>query len=75
MSLPATGLVHGNTITLDAPVPPLEGKRVRVEIEPIDGVDVTVAADVLASAWDRWVASGPQGPIEDDDSDFPDATR
>jgi hypothetical protein len=30
MANPAsTGVLHGNTITLDGPVPPLEGQRVR----------------------------------------------
>lgn len=28
-----TGWIHGTTITLDAPIPPLEGKRVLLRIE------------------------------------------
>ena len=31
-----TGVLHGNTITLDSPVPPLDGRRVRVIIAPED---------------------------------------
>jgi hypothetical protein len=30
MATEVTGTVHGSTITLDAPVPPLDGRRVRV---------------------------------------------
>jgi len=31
-----TGLLKGTTITLDAPVPPLDGQRVRVVISSAD---------------------------------------
>ena len=67
-----TGVVHGNAVLLDDPVPPLEGRRVRVELEAIDG-EVTPTDEALRGAWQAWVASGPQGPL-DDDTDFPDAT-
>jgi hypothetical protein len=67
----ATGILHGNTITLDAPVPPLEGQRVRVLIA-LDDQDLVLAEDEQARAWDEWARRGPQGPIEDDDEpEFP----
>jgi hypothetical protein len=67
----STGVLHGNTITLDAPVPPLEGQRVRVLIAPVDD-DLQLTADQQAAAWSRWIESGPQGPIEnDEDPEFP----
>lgn len=66
-----TGLLQGNTITLDTPVPPLDGRRVRVIIAPADE-DAALSADEQARCWDEWVRKGPQGPIEDDDEpEFP----
>jgi hypothetical protein len=60
------GTVQGNTITLDTAVPPLEGRRVRVLIEPIEeGVGLT--PETQAQLWKTWIESGPQGPIEDED--------
>jgi hypothetical protein len=71
MSSAATGILHGNTITLDGPVPPLEGQRVRVVIALADE-DVQVAPAEQAKAWSKWIAGGPQGPIEDDsEPEFP----
>jgi hypothetical protein len=58
-----TGLVHGQTIELDERVPELEGKRVRVLVEPAE--DSAAGADG-ATVWQEWVERGPQGPIEDD---------
>lgn len=66
-----TGLLRGNTITLDAPVPPLDGRRVRVIIAPADE-DVQLTAEEQAQWWDEWVKKGPQGPIEDEEEpEFP----
>jgi hypothetical protein len=67
----ATGVLHGNTITLDAPVPPLEGQRVRVIIVPADEEGEMASAE-QARFWEDWVLRGPQGPIEDEDEpEFP----
>jgi len=67
----SNGILHGTTITLDSPVPPLDGKRVRVLLALADD-DATLAAEQQAEVWNRWVAHGPQGPIEDDqDPEFP----
>ncbi|HKQ69721.1 MAG TPA: hypothetical protein VJT73_10300 [Polyangiaceae bacterium] len=66
---PITGVLHGSTITLDAPVPPLDGHRVRVTVEADeDGIDLPPADNVALLR--EWAAYGPQGPLEDDD-DFP----
>ena len=46
----STGVLHGNTITLDAPVPPLEGQRVRVLIALADD-DVQLRPEQQAEAW------------------------
>jgi len=66
-----TGVLHGNTITLDAPVPPLDGRRVRVILAPEER-DIVLAQDEQTRLWSEWVQHGPQGPIEDDgDPEFP----
>jgi len=66
------GTLHGNTITLDSVVPPLEGRRVRVVIEPLDEGEVTLTPNQQAQLWRTWVEHGPQGPIdEDDEPEFP----
>jgi hypothetical protein len=67
----ATGVLRGNTITLDAPVPPLEGRRVRVIIVP-DDAELVLSGDEQARLWNEWAKHGNQGPIEDDDDpEFP----
>jgi hypothetical protein len=59
-----TGRVHGNTITLDAPVPPFEGMRVLVRIETVQvDADATLPREVHARLWQEWIEIGPQGPI------------
>ena len=63
MTAPLKGLVQGRTVVLDEAIPPLEGKRVRVVLEPVDEPDLTSASN--AEAWRQWLAHGPQGPIED----------
>ncbi|MEO8185698.1 MAG: hypothetical protein ABI895_43390 [Deltaproteobacteria bacterium] len=66
-----TGVLHGNTITLDAPVPRLDGRRVRVILAPEDR-DVLLGVDEQARLWTEWVQRGPQGPIEDEgEPEFP----
>jgi hypothetical protein len=71
MANAARGVLNGATITLDAPVPPLDGQRVRVVIEPeTENHDLTPAEN--AALLREWAKHGPQGPI-DDDEDFPEA--
>jgi hypothetical protein len=66
----ATGTLHGNTITLDEPVPVLEGKRVRLLIEPED--ERLLSPQEQSESWALWVQRGPQGPIADDaEPEFP----
>jgi len=59
------GTVHGTTITLDTAVPPLEGKRVLVLIEPIEESERELSRETQAHLWQAWIKDGPQGPIED----------
>ena len=66
------GTLHGNVITLDSEVPPLEGKRVHVVIEPLEEGAAELSAEAQAELWKTWVERGPQGPIEDEgEPDFP----
>jgi len=70
-SAAVTGILHGNTITLDGPVPPLEGQRVRIVIALMDE-EVELAPGEQAKAWKEWITDGPKGPIEDDgEPEFP----
>lgn len=66
-----SGVLEGTRITLDGPVPPLDGRRVRVVIAPEDD-DRELSSDDQSRIWREWVERGPQGPIEDDgEQDFP----
>lgn len=66
------GTLYGNTITLDSAVPPLEGRRVRVVIEPLDEGEVILSPNQQAQLWQAWVERGPQGPIDEDEApEFP----
>jgi hypothetical protein len=66
------GVVSGRTITLDADVPPLEGKRVRVLIETAEDSDLKIQPDEQARLWQQWMSQGPQGPLgEEDLADLP----
>ena len=70
-SAAATGVAHGNTITLDAPVPPLEGRRVRLTIE-LENDEVQLSHEQQGDAWATWIERGPSGPIDDDgEPEFP----
>jgi hypothetical protein len=75
MTTAIRGILNGVTLTLDVPVPPLDGKRVQVIIEPAE-TEPSEARDLTSienTAFLReWARRGPQGPIDDDD-DFPDA--
>lgn len=63
------GLLHGNTITLEETVPPLEGQRVHVLIEPIE--ETLLSAQEQAKLWRQWAERGPQGPISVDHAELP----
>ncbi|HEY3569988.1 MAG TPA: hypothetical protein VGP73_18785 [Thermoanaerobaculia bacterium] len=69
MTASLKGLLHGNTITLEATVPPLEGQRVHVLIEPIE--ETTLSAQEQAELWRQWAERGPQGPISIEDAELP----
>ena len=73
MSTEVTGVVHGNTITLDRAVPPLEGRHVRVSLVPADAVPAELPTEDQRCLLLEWVARVPQGPIEGDEP-WPDET-
>lgn len=67
-----TGWVHGNTITLETMTPPLEGKRVRISIEPAEDSEAVIQPEEQARLWQEWVEHGPHGPVElDEEPDLP----
>ena len=65
MAAALKGRVLGKTIVLDDSVPPLDGRRVLVVLEPAEEPEIDQAQNL--EVWKAWAASGPQGPIEDDD--------
>jgi len=68
----ATGMLHGSTIELDTPVPPLEGRRVRVLLESAEPTDANLSADDQTRLWHEWETQGPQGAIDgDEEVEFP----
>ena len=65
-----TGLLRGATIELENAVPEMDGKRVRVVLEPVE--DQRLSAQQQHEFWQAWVERGPEGPIEDAiDTDIP----
>jgi hypothetical protein len=60
------GVLRGNLITLDTPIPVLEGRRVLVSVEPAVDDEPAVSAALQAQEWREWVESGPQGPLNDE---------
>ncbi|HEX4963734.1 MAG TPA: hypothetical protein VF173_23105 [Thermoanaerobaculia bacterium] len=67
-----TGWIHGNTITLETMTPPLEGKRVRIRIEPAEDSEAEIRPEEQAQLWQEWVAQGPQGPVDlEEEPDLP----
>ena len=72
MGAEVTGTVHGKTITLDEPVPPLEGRRVRVSLEPLaHPTEDTLDAEEQVRLLREWASTGPQGPLDAED-EWPD---
>jgi hypothetical protein len=66
------GRLHRNTITLEATLPSLEGKEVRILIEPVEEADLELSPVEQARLWREWAAHGPEGPIENDgETEFP----
>lgn len=59
-----TGTVRGNTIALDGPVPPLEGRRVRVILEPLSSEETAPAPEEQERLLLEWAEKGPKGPLD-----------
>lgn len=70
MTAALKGLLHGNTITLETTIPPLEGKRVHVLVEPLEE-EIELSTEEQAELWREWAERGPQGPISDEDAGLP----
>jgi hypothetical protein len=70
MAAALKGRLQGKTITLETTVPPLEGKEVRVLIEPFDD-EIELSPEQHAELWREWVRRGSQGPISDEDTECP----
>jgi hypothetical protein len=70
MAAALKGRLQGKTITLETTVPPLEGKDVRVLIEPLEE-EIELSPEQHAELWREWVRRGPQGPISDEDAECP----
>ncbi len=69
MHAAVTGVVHGSTVTLDEPVPPLEGQRVRVTLESLRTDEVVeLSAEEHHRMLREWAEHGPQGPLDADDA-------
>jgi hypothetical protein len=62
-----TGVLSGRTITLDAPIPDLDGRRVRVVLAAAEEQELVLAGSEQEGLWLDWVRSGPQGPIEEEE--------
>jgi hypothetical protein len=67
MTAALKGRLQGNTITLESTIPPLEGKRVHVLVEPIEE-EIELSVEEQAELWREWAERGPQGPISDEDA-------
>lgn len=70
MTAALKGRLQGNTITLESTIPPLEGKRVHVLVEPIEE-EIELSVKEQAELWREWAERGPQGPISDEDAELP----
>jgi hypothetical protein len=59
------GRLHGKTITLEEPVPPLDGRRVRVLLEAVEDSEVRLSDHEQDELWKAWTERGPQGPLDE----------
>jgi hypothetical protein len=74
MTASRKGVLSGKTITLESEVPPLEGMKVRVLIEPAEEADLSLSPQDQIRLWQEWVARGPQGPMELEEDDHREAS-
>ena len=64
-----TGRLHGNQITLEENPAQLEGRLLRIVVEPIEDPELQLSPEEQRAALNAWIERGPQGPLEDDDGD------
>jgi len=70
MTASRKGVLSGRTITLESEVPPLEGMKVRVVIEPAEEeAELSLSPQDQVRLWQEWMARGPQGPMELEEDD------
>lgn len=70
MAIPIRGTVHGRTVTLEAVVPPLEGRKVFVLLQLDDSGEDN--RPQLEAVWEEWLKRGDEGPLEVEGAqDFP----
>lgn len=70
MTATLKGRLRGHTITLESTVPPFEGKRVHVLIEPLEE-EIELSPQEQAELWADWIRRGPKGQISDEDAELP----
>jgi len=68
MHIEIRGIVCGSTIELDEPVPPLDGQRVLVRLDPLMPADIELTAADQADLLREWAERGPQGSFAAEDS-------
>ena len=67
MGTPVAGVVRGRSISLERAISELEGRRVRVILEPEESeesADTSLSAEEQARLWRAWANRGPEGPVE-----------
>jgi hypothetical protein len=64
-----TGRLQGNLITLEEKPVQLEGRLLRIVVEPIEDAELQLSAEQQREALNAWIERGPQGPLPDDDDD------
>jgi hypothetical protein len=64
-----TGRLQGNLITLEEKPAQLEGRLLRIVVEPIEDSELELSAEEQRAALNAWIEHGPQGPLPDDDYD------
>ncbi len=64
-----TGRLQGNLITLLEQPAQLEGRLLRIVVEPIEDSELQLSADEQRAALNTWIEHGPQGPLPGDDDD------
>ena len=68
MHIEIRGVVCGSTVTLDEPVRPPDGQRVRVRLDLLEPTELELTAAEQSQLLREWAERGPQGPLDADDT-------